>query len=253
MNKHNYILTIAGHDPSGGAGITSDIKTFEAYGLYGVSVCTAITVQNEQNFKECKWVAKETILSQIEILFDLYEIETVKIGLVQSWEILSIILEKLHDLNPKITIVLDPIFEASSGFDFHSNEEQGLLDTICKSCFLITPNYDEIIKIYPHKNSKETQKHLSNFTNIYLKGGHRKDKKGWDELYYNGTLITSIPPSTRNIYEKHGSGCVLSAALASNIALGIPFKDACIRSKKYIEQFLNSHPSLLGKHLKVML
>lgn len=253
MNTHNYILTIAGHDPCSGAGITSDIKTFEAHGLYGVSVCTAITVQNERNFKQCTWVDTDTILAQIEILFELYQIDTVKIGLVQSWAILVTILEKLHALNPKIKVVLDPIIKATAGFDFHSNEEQNLLNTICKYCYLITPNYHEIQNLYPKKNSKETLEHMSSFTNIYLKGGHREDKKGWDELYHSSNVITNIPPSTAKIFEKHGSGCVLSSTLASNIALGIKLEDACIRSKKYTEQFLNSHSSLLGTHTKITL
>ena len=253
MNKRTYILTIAGHDPSSGAGITSDIKTFEAHGLYGVAVCTAITVQNEKNFKQCTWVDEKTILDQIEALFELYQINTVKIGLVQSWEILGNIVKKLHTLNPEIKIILDPILKASAGFDFHSNEEQEVLNIICKYCYLITPNYDEIQSIYPQKNIEETLKHISNFTNIYLKGGHREDKKGWDELYHNGIEMTNIPPNVSKISEKHGSGCVLSSALASNIALGISLEDACMHSKKYIEQFLNSHSSLLGTHTNIRL
>ena len=79
QNDKKYILTIAGHDPSGGAGITSDIKTFEAHGFYGLSVCTAVTVQNDIDFKQCKWISKEIILSQIETLFDSFDIKVVKI------------------------------------------------------------------------------------------------------------------------------------------------------------------------------
>jgi hydroxymethylpyrimidine/phosphomethylpyrimidine kinase len=244
---------MAGHDPSGGAGITSDIKTFEAHGLYGVSVCTAITVQNDRNFKQCTWIPRDTIIAQIEILFERYQIDTVKVGLVQSWAILVVILEKLHALNPKIKVVLDPILKATAGFDFHLNEEQDILGAIWKYCYIITPNYDEIQSLYPEKNIEETLEYISSFTNIHLKGGHREDKKGWDELYHSGIVMTNIRPTTAEISEKHGSGCVLSSALASNIALDIKLEDACILAKNYTEQFLNSHPSLLGIHTKITL
>jgi hydroxymethylpyrimidine/phosphomethylpyrimidine kinase len=253
LSEYRYILTIAGHDPSGGAGLTSDIKTFEAHGLYGLSVCTAITVQNESQFRQCTWIAPEVILAQIEILFERYEITTIKIGIVESWQVLLSILEKLHVLNSNVKIVLDPIFKASAGFDFHSNEEQKLLDLICKQCYIITPNYTEIQRIYPKLDIEGTLEHISGFTNIYLKGGHRTDKKGWDELYQTGIGMINIPPAVAHVSEKHGSGCVLSSALASNLSIGIELESACAQAKYYTEQFLNSHPSLLGTHTKIVI
>lgn len=251
MSKRRYILTVAGHDPSGGAGFTSDIKTFEAHGLYGLSVCTAITVQNDTDFKDCIWLPIDTILTQIAILFDRFEINTVKIGIVESWQVLLLILEKLHSLQPTVKVILDPIFKATAGFDFHTTEDQNLLHKIWKLCYIITPNYTEIQDLYPEMNVNDTLQHISSSTNIYLKGGHRKDKKGWDELYQNEIEMLSIPPIKGILPEKHGSGCVLSSALASNIALGIALEDACKNAKIYTEQFLNSHPSLLGIHSKI--
>ncbi|MCK0126325.1 hydroxymethylpyrimidine/phosphomethylpyrimidine kinase [Gelidibacter sp. F2691] len=250
MSQRKYILTIAGHDPSGGAGVTSDIKTFEAHGLYGLSVCTAITIQNDSTFKSCTWINEETILAQIEILFNHFEIGVVKIGIVQSWSVVLKILEKLVVLNPCIKIILDPILKASAGYDFHSNEDQSLLDNIWKQCYLVTPNYNEIQRLYPEKSIKDTIEHICRFTNIYLKGGHRAEKKGMDELYYNEIMKITMLPHLAKVSEKHGSGCVLSAALASNICLGIALEDACRYAKNYTEQFLISHPSLLGTHPK---
>lgn len=244
----NCILTIAGHDPSGGAGITSDIKTFEAHGFYGLSVCTAITVQNDVDFKECIWTETDVVLSQIETLFDRFEIGFVKIGIIQSWQALLDVLSQLHRLNPKVKIILDPIIKATAGFDFHTTENQALLDTIWKKCYLITPNYDEIKLLYPELDIEETVEHIAQHTNIYLKGGHRTDKKGWDELYHSGIVMVNIPPNTDKVFDKHGSGCVLSSSIASNISLGLPVEEAAIESKKYIEQFLNSNESLLGSH-----
>lgn len=244
----NCILTIAGHDPSSGAGITSDIKTFEAHGLYGLSVCTAITVQNDIDFKQCIWIDLEVILEQIETLFERFKISVVKIGIIQSWQTLSVLLNKLFSLNSNIKIILDPIIKASAGFDFHSTENQDLLDNIWKKCFIVTPNYEEIQLLYPNLDIQDTISHISNLTNIYLKGGHRTDKKGWDVLYHNRIVQTNIEPKTKFAYEKHGSGCVLSSSLASNIALRMKLEDAASASKYYTERFLNSNKSLLGTH-----
>lgn len=248
MSNNKYILTIAGHDPSGGAGLTSDIKTFEAHGLYGLSVCTALTVQNDINFKACIWTEKDLIISQIETLFKRFEINAVKIGIIQSWEVLSIVLDKLHTLNSEVKIVLDPIIKATAGFDFHSTENQDLLDKIWTQCFFITPNYDEIRLLYPNLEIQDTLEHISNLTNVYLKGGHRSNKKGWDEVYHSKIVMLNIPPKADKISEKHGSGCILSSALASNLLLQYNMEDASKNAKYYTENFLNSNPSLLGNH-----
>ena len=123
-----------------------------------------------------------------------------------------------------------------------------MLNRIWDKCFLITPNYDEIKRLYPEKNIEATLAHISEKTNIYLKGGHRTDKKGWDILYHNRIVQTNIEPKVKSIFEKHGSGCVLSSSLTSNIALEMELEDAAREAKYYTEQFLNSNTSLLGSH-----
>lgn len=248
QNDKNYILTIAGHDPSGGAGLTSDIKTFETLGLYGLSVCTAVTVQNDIDFKHCEWMPPKVILSQIEMLFKRFKINVVKIGIIQSWDILSLVLDKLHMLNPEIKIILDPIIKATAGFDFHTTENQNILNKIWAQCYIITPNYNEIKVLYPNLNIQNTIEHISSLTNVYLKGGHRTNKKGWDALYYNKIVKLNIAPRIERISEKHGSGCVLSSALASYTLLEQNIEDASKNAKYYVENFLNSNTSLLGNH-----
>lgn len=251
MDKKKYILSIAGLDPSSGAGITSDIKTFEAHHFYGLSVCTAVTVQNDMDFKNCHWIPTDLILQQTETLFERFKINIVKIGIIQSWEALSLVLDKLHSLNSEIKIILDPIIKATAGFDFHTEENQDLLDKIWEQCYIITPNYDEIQLLYPNLDIEETLEHISSKTNIYLKGGHRTDKKGWDELYHSGIVMVNIPPNVDSVSEKHGSGCVLSSSLACHISLEQELEDAARASKHYTEQFLNSSESLLGTHTKI--
>lgn len=248
MNTNNYILTIAGLDPSSGAGLTSDIKTFEAHGFYGLSVCTAVTVQNDIAFKDCVWVDKGVIINQIKTLFERFEIPVVKIGIIQSWEVLLEVVELLKKLNSKIKIILDPVLKASAGFDFHAKQNLTILEKVLEHCEFITPNYDEIKELFSEKDIEETIEFIADKTNIYLKGGHREDKKGWDVVYYSKIVQLNIPPIAETVFQKHGSGCVLSAALASNLIHEIPLEDACKNVKVYVEKFLNSNESLLGTH-----
>jgi len=248
LNNKNYILTIAGHDPSGGAGLTSDLKTFEAHGLYGLSVCSAITVQNDLVVKSCKWMNLDLILSQITLLFERFPIDVVKIGIIENWEVLYKITQFLKEKKRVIKIILDPILTASSHFNFHESNHLSSLNNALENCFLITPNYIEIETLFPYKSISETIDFITSKTNLYLKGGHRKDKKGFDELYFNRIVQVTLNPENFTVYEKHGSGCVLSSSIASHIALEHPIEEACRLSKIYIEQFLSSNKTLLGTH-----
>ncbi|WP_408025479.1 hydroxymethylpyrimidine/phosphomethylpyrimidine kinase [Tenacibaculum sediminilitoris] len=248
MKQKPYILTIAGLDPSSGAGITSDIKTFEAHGLYGLSVCTAVTVQNDVDFKECTWIDRKTIINQITVLFERFDIAVAKIGIIQSWEVLLEVVQVLKSCNPTINIVLDPILKASAGFDFHSKKNLKVFEKVLQHCDFVTPNYDEIKALFPEKTIEETIDFILERTNIYLKGGHREEKRGWDEIYHSKIVQLNIPPITDSVFEKHGSGCVLSSALAANLVKEISLEDACKNAKWYTEQFLNSNESLLGTH-----
>ena len=248
MKNKTYILSIAGFDPSSGAGITSDIKTFEAHGLYGLSVCTAVTVQNDISFKNCVWIDEAVIIAQIETLFERFPISVVKIGIIQSWDVLLVVVKKLLELNSTIKIVFDPILKASTGFSFHDTSNLKTLESVLEKCYFITPNYNEIQALFPDKDIEETIEFISEKTNIYLKGGHRNDTKGLDEIYHSGIVQINIQPGNIQTFEKHGSGCVLSSALASNVAKEIALDDACRNAKWYTEQFLNSTESLLGTH-----
>lgn len=248
MNQKEYILTIAGLDPSSGAGITSDIKTFEAFGLYGLSVCTAVTVQNDVAFKSCVWIEESIIIEQIEMLFERFSISVVKIGIIESWECLLAVVKTLKRLNPSIKIILDPVLKASSGFDFHTEQNLSVFSEVLEHCYFITPNYDEIKGLFPDKDIEHTIEFIASKTNVYLKGGHRTDKKGFDEVYYNKIVQLNLPPIAGSVFEKHGSGCVLSATLASNFKEDFNLEDSCKNTKHYVEQFLNSNESLLGVH-----
>ncbi|MCB4799786.1 hydroxymethylpyrimidine/phosphomethylpyrimidine kinase [Neotamlana laminarinivorans] len=239
---------MAGFDSSSGAGLTSDIKTFQAHGLYGLSVCTAITVQNDVTLKSCVWIDENIIINQIETLFERFTISVVKIGIIESWERLLVVVKKLKSLNPTVKIILDPVLQASSGFNFKREENLKVLEQILETCYFITPNYNEIKALFPSKNIDETIIFIANKINLYLKGGHRDTCKGFDEVFYNISEKLSLEPLEKKVFEKHGSGCVLSSALASNIHKKLPIEVACKNAKLYVEQFLVSNTTLLGTH-----
>ena len=113
--------------------------------------------------------------------------------------------------------------------------------------FLITPNYNEILQLIPFANAKEAAQRISAHCNVLLKGGHNDEEKGVDYLYTNSS-ITKFVSGNLNVSAKHGSGCVLSAAITANLALGFDLQIACTNAKKYIEQFLSSNKTLLGYH-----
>jgi len=207
---------------------------------------TAVTVQNDLSFKSCQWVDTALILDQIDILFKRFTIAVVKIGIVPDWKVLLTIVERVLAHNSEIRIVLDPVLKASAGFDFHLEDELAILEQVLEKITLITPNEDELVALFPDKPLEETIAFIQKRTSLYHKGGHRKDKKGWDSLYLHQGGVHEIPPGVDKIHEKHGSGCVLSAALASQIALGNTLKKAGAEAKTYVESFLNSHVSMLG-------
>ncbi|OSY86845.1 phosphomethylpyrimidine kinase [Tenacibaculum holothuriorum] len=247
MKARPNILTIAGFDPSNGAGLTADVKTFEVLKCYGLSVCTANTVQDDQSFQDCYWLPIEQITAQIKVLFNRFQIDIVKIGIVENFEVLNAIIDSVLSHNSKAKIVLDPVLKSSSNFQFHSNSD---LDDVLGKIELLTPNYKEIELLYPDKNIEETITHITKKTNLFLKGGHRLDKLGKDELYTKNGKKYSLNPKLPNCSEKHGSGCVLSSAIASYLALSFPLLKACYRGKRYTEKFLSSNKGLLGYHSK---
>ncbi|MBL4746461.1 MAG: hydroxymethylpyrimidine/phosphomethylpyrimidine kinase [Flavobacteriaceae bacterium] len=246
-----YVLSIAGFDPSGGAGITSDSKTMEALKCVGLSVCTANTVQNDVSFKACYWTSMPIMLDQIHLLFERFPIGFVKIGIVENWLVLDTLLTALLLQQPTVKIILDPVLSASTSFLFHadaSNDKNEFLDRILEKIYLITPNFNEIQGLYPDKNIEATIAYISSKTHLFLKGGHREDALGKDVLYQsNGTLVEMLA-ADGDYSEKHGSGCVLSSAITSYLSHGFSLETACLKGKRYTEKVLSSTTNLLGYH-----
>ncbi len=248
MKKRPQVLTIAGFDPSSGAGITADIKTFEKLKCYGLAVQTANTIQNDIRFESCYWMPENYIKNQINILFDRFTIEYVKIGIVENWNVLIALVDFLILKKPTIKIIVDPIIKSSTGYVFQSIiAEKKILNGLWDKVYVLTPNYNEISALYPNKTIEKAIEEISQRTNVYLKGGHKKEGIGIDELYMANKKHV-LNPKKLKISEKHGSGCVISAAIVTYLALGYPLLKACFRAKRYTEKVLSSNVSLLGYH-----
>ena len=242
------VLSIAGFDPCGGAGILADIKTFEQHKVYGLAVNTAQTLQTENHFIAIKWEAENDILAALETLLNQYDVTTVKIGIVENIRQLKNIVSFIHQKKAAIKIVVDTVIKSSSGFVFWNEQinEEEVMEMLSK-VFLITPNYDEILQLMPSVNAKEAAQRISAHCNVLLKGGHNEEEKGVDYLYSKNS-VAKFPSGNTQVSAKHGSGCVLSAAITANLALGFSLQIACTNAKKYIEQFLSSNKTLLGYH-----
>ncbi|MBA0882541.1 hydroxymethylpyrimidine/phosphomethylpyrimidine kinase [Flavobacterium undicola] len=243
-----FVISIAGFDPSAGAGVLADVKTFEQHQVYGFAINTANTIQTENDFVSIEWTALDFVLQSIETLFEAYEIKAVKIGIVPSLDYLKSIVFLIKKLSPKTKIVWDTVLRSTTEFDFLTIENQNDLIAILKEIELITPNYYEILKLDSKEKSVEviTEK-LSKNCSILLKGGHHPTEIGTDYLHTPNQFFR-LESKNAKIHPKHGSGCVLSAAITANLALEQELLTACKNGKNYTENFLLSNPSQLGHH-----
>lgn len=235
-------VSIAGFDPSAGAGILADIKTFEQNGVYGFGVCSALTRQNDREFFGVDWMEYEEIVEQLLPLITKFEIYSVKVGIIKSLDILNKLILYIKSLCKQAKIVVDPVMKASAGFSFHEQFDPEQLKLVLRECEVITPNYDEMQFLRQILEDEPFR-----YGNVLLKGGHHPDKKGIDTLYLDTSPI-DIPAINQAVFAKHGSGCVLSSAIASNLAKGNNLYNSCKEAKAYTEAFLSSNSSLLGYH-----
>lgn len=245
--KTPFVLSIAGLDPSGGAGISADIKTLYATGSYGLSACTAITFQNEKSYTGTHWIPLEEITRQCDIIFREHQPEYIKIGLIESFEILKQLVQWLQGACPHCKIIWDPILKASAGHQFHRTADKELGE-IMRNIFLLTPNTEEMHALFGTTVTKEELQQICKKygTHILWKGGHNEGSKSTDLLISEKECKAFTLLKSR--YKKHGTGCILSSALASYLAQGETLADACNRAQVYVSQIIESNESLLGFH-----
>jgi hydroxymethylpyrimidine/phosphomethylpyrimidine kinase len=240
-----YVMSIAGLDPSGGAGLLADIKTFENQGATGFGVATAITVQNDVEFESCDWVPVQRITRQIEVLLQRFPVRHFKIGLVENGASLEAILDCLWARVMEPIIVFDPILRASAGFAFHGDDGNLFADGL-RRVYCVTPNIPEALHLFGTAKAEVIAQALAP-TLLYLKGGHADGLETLDQYVVDGGVGEIRKPRLAH-GAKHGSGCVLSAALTAALARGESFGRAAHNASAYTYALLQSNDTLLGDH-----
>lgn len=243
-NDRPYCLSIGGYDPTAGAGVLADIKTVEMLGAYGMAIITSNTLQTDSLFIDVDWISTETIIKQFETLMKTYGFKALKIGLIQNFDMLHQIISVTKNRNPQLKIVWDPILKSSSGFNFHTKDTLEI-NFLEENCTLITPNWNEFETLWGADPEILLERQPN--SSILLKGGHRKDKTGCDLLYTNGQF-SEIAGKPFGGKSKHGTGCVLSAAITAYLTKGHSLADSCTQAKTYVEQFILSNDTNLGYH-----
>lgn len=242
MKRYNKVLTIAGSDSGGGAGIQADIKTISACGCYAASAITAVTVQNTLGVSDVCPIPAAVISAQIETVLSDIGADAVKIGMLHSSETIEAIARTLrrHDIRH---IVLDPVMVATSGSRLIQPEA---VDTMCRLLIpmatVITPNIPEAEillgrKITSQADMPEAASLMGRKfgVSVLLKAGHLTGEKLVDYLYCIDTgEILPYPSRRLTTPNTHGTGCTLSSALASFLAKGHPLPEAASHAKDYI-------------------
>jgi hydroxymethylpyrimidine/phosphomethylpyrimidine kinase len=212
-------MTIAGFDPSGGAGVLSDIKTFHAQGVYGTAVITALTAQNVNRVEGVEAVATEFIEKQIDTLLEDYPIEYVKTGMLYSDEIVKLVSRKIRQY--KLKLVVDPVMVSGSGGILSENGFAGSLKKyLLPSAILVTPNIFEAeqlsgVKITEEEDAVKAAIKIGKMCNVVVTGGHLNGH----DIIYNGS-INVIEGELVSSDNTHGTGCSYSAAVTCGLVKG---------------------------------
>ena len=243
-NRIPNVLTVAGVDPSGGAGVLADVKAMSACGAYACGVVTALTAQNTCGVTGVLPIAPDFVREQIDTLFADVRIDAVKIGMLDNAVLIGVVADALEKYRPKY-VVVDPVMVAKSGDRLLREEAVAALrDRLLPVATVLTPNIPEALSLLG-KDDHVTEEDLPDLARdlwqlmkrrdawVYLKGGHLEGEESPD-LLFNG--VVSIPFTAHRIRTKntHGTGCTLSSAIAARLPQDPDVPAACRRAKEYL-------------------
>jgi hydroxymethylpyrimidine/phosphomethylpyrimidine kinase len=250
------VLTIAGSDSGGCAGIQADIKSISACGAYAASVITATTAQNTQGILDIHPIPVSHIEKQLDAVLNDIDFGAIKIGMLHSSEVIEAVTKKLNPYNYK-NIVLDPVMVATSGDTLIVNDAISSLKTFLPKVRLITPNIPEAEILIDCTIELNNQENLTREigrlyrTSVLLKGGHLGSKENiiTDTLYlHENDKIITIKNPWINTKNTHGTGCSLSSSIAAFLSLGHNLEDAVKKGCHYINRAIaQGENKILGK------
>jgi hydroxymethylpyrimidine/phosphomethylpyrimidine kinase len=240
-------LTIAGSDSSAGAGIQADLKTFSAFGVYGLTAVTCVVAETPGKVSRIEPVSAELVREQIEVVAKSFPIGAIKTGLLCSTEIVEIVARAIVNLVHE-PLVVDPVFIATSGDELLEPRAIALYETeLFPIATLITPNLDEAArllgdKIQDRQSMERAVRALSEKykTNVLLKGGHLTGDHALDLLFANGKITEFSAPFVHDV-ATHGTGCTYSAAITAGLALGLSLESAIHRAKTFVTRAISRH------------
>lgn len=248
------VLTIAGLDPSGGAGILADVKAMSACGTYGMAVVAALTAQNTCGVSGWQPVAPDFVRAQIDAIFEDIRVDAIKIGMLGTPEVIDAVAEALERHRPPF-VVLDPVMVAKGGDRLLAKEaESALCERLLPLTTVITPNLPEAAVLAGEAEIRErgempalARKLLERLAPdawVYLKGGHLTESESPDLLLSRETSLTFEAPriATKNT---HGTGCTLSAAITAQLGRSESVPEAVRKAKAYVYEAI-AHADELG-------
>jgi len=248
MNDRPVVLTIAGLDPSGGAGIVADIKTISTFGCFPAAALTSITFQNTTGVLGAEHQSAATLRAQVEpIVYDL-KVVAAKTGMLPTADIVAEVASLFNETNLPAPVV-DPVMVSTSGHDLIGDEAFQILKTrLLKLARIVTPNIPEAERLAGFSITSEADmRHAAEVIKsfgasaVLVKGGHRVNNvanEAVDVLLNRDGNFTEFREEFVPVGEVHGSGCTLSAAIAAGLGLGMTLEDAVKEAKRYITERL---------------
>jgi len=244
-------LSVAGSDCSGGAGIQADLKTFSAHGVYGMTVITSVVAENTFRVTDYQDIRTDIIEKQMDDVFEDIPPDAVKVGMLSCRETMLAVAGRLRKWKPG-NIVADPVMYAKNGSALMEESAiSTLISEIVPLADLLTPNIPEAEKITGmtiknHSDMRQAAKliHTMGCRAVVVKGGHSTGDAV--DILFDGDDFFEFPAPRIESKHTHGTGCTLSSAIASNLALGHPVHTAVEKAKQYINTAI-AHAPKLGK------
>ena len=267
MNKTKIpcSMTIAGSDSGAGAGIQADLLTFASHGVYGTTAISAITAQNPNMVSTVSAPDSDILAKQMNAIADFYEIKSAKTGMLFDAKLIKVVADFFKS-HKEIKLVLDPVMISTSGAKLLKDDAIEMLETtLIPLAEVITPNLDEgavLLNVAKIVDVEESAKALAKkyAVNVLLKGGHLESDDIFDVLATPQGDINILKSKRIPNINTHGSGCTLSASIASNLAKGFSLLQSCKYAQEYIvatmknpletagEKFINHFPNKWVRH-----
>lgn len=252
-------LSVAGLDPSGGAGIIADIKTFSAFGCFGAAAVTSITFQNTVGVFGAMHQTGETVRRQLEPIFDDFDVAAIKTGMLPTADVIETIAEIISGLDKRPPFVVDPVVRSTSGFDLIDDAAlRVLVDKLFPLAAIVTPNIAEAERIAgvkigsPVDVAAAGEKIMSLGAQcVLIKGGHLQTNGNAVDRLFSAGDVEEFEASFIDTTATHGTGCTLAAAIAANLALGRSLRDSVAAAKRFVTEAIRTSPMLGSGHSPV--